>query len=208
MTIEEEQITIKKVLNGDKNAFEALVLANQKNVYNLALKITKSEEDALDISQEAFFKAYRQLGNFRGDIRFSVWLYRLTYNLCIDLLRKKPMAPVVSITAFQDDNDEARDLEIPDLRNLPEDGLIRSELRKEIAESIGELDQNHREILVMREVTGMSYADIADATGINEGTVKSRLARARHRLAGILTEKGTIPEKYRHIKREEVEQSE
>ena len=207
MTVEEEQLTIEKVLSGDKNAFEALVLANQKNVYNLALKITKSEEDALDISQEAFFKAYRRLGSFRGDSRFSVWLYRLTYNLCVDLLRKKPQASVVSITALQD-GDEARDIEIPDFRNLPDDMLFRSELRKDIAESIGELNQKHREILVMREVTGMSYTEIADALDLGEGTVKSRLARARLRLAEILSEKGTIPERYRHMRREEVGQSE
>ena len=196
MTLEEEKGIIRKVIDGDRNAFEDLVTANQKNVYNLAMKMTRNEEDALDISQEAFIKAYRQLAGFRGDSRFSVWLYRLTYNLCIDFLRKKPTSNVISLS-YEDDGGETKPLEIPDLRNLPEDSAIQSETRKTIAESINELPINHREILAMREYTGMSYEDIAEALKINVGTVKSRLARARLKLLEILEEKGTFPEGYR-----------
>jgi len=196
MTSEEELEIIGKVLGGDSNAFEKLILANQKNVYNLALRITGSEEDALDLSQDAFFKAFRQLDSYRGESRFSVWLYRLTYNLCIDFLRKKPRAGVIPIT-YKDEDDESRDLEIPDVRNLPEDRLTRKELRETIAGSINELNPLHKEIFVMREITDMSYSEIADTLRISEGTVKSRLARARISLANILSEKGTFPETYR-----------
>ena len=204
MTSDDERRIIREVLDGDKNAFEELVLANQKNVYNLALKMTSSEEDALDISQETFIKAYRQLAGFRGESRFSVWLYRLTYNLCIDFLRKKPRSTVISLS-YQDDDGDVLDLEIPDVRSLPEDIVARSELRKEIADGIDSLNTKHREILVMREITGMSYDDIASVLKISEGTVKSRLARARENLANILTEKGTFPESFRHNNRKEVE---
>ena len=204
MTSEEELDVIKKVLDGDSNAFERIVLANQKNVYNLALKMTKNEEDALDISQEAFLKAYRQLEGFRGESKFSVWLYRLTYNLCVDFLRKKPRAGVISLT-YQDDDDDSHDIEVPDVRNLPEDSLIRRETRESIAEGINALSPQHREILVMREITGMSYGDISDTLHVSEGTVKSRLARARLSLANILVEKGTIPESYRLKERKEVQ---
>ena len=204
MTPEEELKVIQKVLSGDRNAFEEIVLANQKNVYNLALKMTKNEEDALDISQEAFLKAYRQLGGFRGDSKFSVWLYRLTYNLCVDFLRKKPRAGVVSLT-YQDDNDDSHDLEIPDVRNLPEDNMLRRETRQSIADSINELGPRHREILVMREITGMSYDEMAISLNVNVGTVKSRLARARLKLIDILKEKGTFPESFRPNTQEEVE---
>ena len=207
LTVEEEIRVIKEVVNGDTNAFEELVTANQKNVYNLALKMTGNEEDALDISQEAFLKAYKQLAGFRGESRFSVWLYRLTYNLCIDFLRKKPGASVVSLT-YQDDDNDPRDLEIPDVRNLPEDRLIRGEIRKTIAGSINELKPWHREILVMREITGMSYSDIASILRVNEGTVKSRLARARVNLTNILAEKGTFPDNYRHNRQRGVTESE
>jgi len=202
LTLDDELIIIKKVLDGDRNAFEDLVLANQKNVYNLALKMTGNEEDALDISQEAFFKAYRQLEGFRGESRFSVWMYRLTYNLSIDFLRKKSKAKVVPLT-FQDDSDESQSIEIPDLRNLPEDILTRRETREIIAVGIKALGQSHREILVMREITGMSYSEIAEAIGISEGTVKSRIARARMSLVNFLVENGTFPESLRHIKRRE-----
>ena len=195
MTAEEELRVIKSVVDGDRNAFEDIVSANQKNVYNLALKMTGSIDDALDISQEAFLKAYRQLESFRGESRLSVWLYRLTYNLCIDFLRRKPRSGVVSLTGS--DDDEPRDIEVPDIRNLPEDNLIRKETRKTIADSIAELGQRHREIIVMREITGMTYIDIASVLNINEGTVKSRLARARVSLANILAAKGTFPDCYR-----------
>ena len=191
---EEELNIIKKVLDGDANAFEELVLANQKNVYNLALKMTKNEDDALDVSQEAFLKAFSQLDAFRGDSKFSVWLYRLTYNLCIDFLRKKPKSQVVSLSAYQDDSGDTVDIELPDVRELPEDITFRRELRKEIASSINELSQSHREILVMREINDMSYGEIAQTLNISEGTVKSRLARARLSLANILADKGTFPE--------------
>jgi len=202
MTPEEEMRIIRTVQGGDKDAFEELVLANQKNVYNLALKMTKNEEDAMDISQESFIKAYTQLGNFRGESRFSVWMYRLTYNMCIDFLRRKPDAHVISLT-YQDEDNEAGDLEIPDARELPEDILLRRESRKTIAESINELGPSHREILIMREITGMSYDDIAVTLNISEGTVKSRLARARKNLISILLKKGTFPESFRLKEREE-----
>jgi len=196
MNKELETEIIQRVLGGDKNAFEGLVINNQKNVYNLALKMTRNEEDALDISQEAFVKAFRQLRNFRGDSRFSVWMYRLTYNLCIDFLRKKPKETTTSLY-YEDDSGETTPLEVPDIRNLPEDNVLRAELRKNIDESIKELPLKHREVLVMREISAMSYEEIAKTLRINEGTVKSRLARARMKLIEILKQKGTFPESFR-----------
>ena len=205
MAVDEEMQTINRVLNGDTDAFEELVVANQKNVYNLALKITGNEEDACDISQEAFLRAYTQLGSFRGHSRFSVWMYRLTYNLSIDFLRKKKRENVVSLS-YSDENDDAIILDIPDIRELPEEVLVRRESRETISESIDELASDHRQILIMREITGMSYEDMAEALGISEGTVKSRLSRARKNLTSILVNKGTFPENYRQKDREEVEE--
>lgn len=203
MTAEEESVVIKRVLDGEANAFEELVLLNQKNVYNLALKMMKNEEDALDISQEVFLKAYSQLAGFRGESRFSVWLYRMTYNLCIDAMRRRPREAVIPLT-HTDESGQSSDIEIPDLRNMPEDKALSRESRKIIAESINELAMQHREILVMREITGMSYGHIAETLNISEGTVKSRISRARKTLVSILLEKGTFPQSYRHKEREEV----
>jgi len=204
MTLDEEKAIIRKVLGGDKNAFEHLVIANQKNVYNLAFKMTRNEEDALDISQEAFINAYRRLDSFRGDSRFSVWLYRLTYNLCIDFIRKKPSSGLISLD-YETDEGDIKPFEIPDTRNLPEENAMRKETQAIIDASINELALKHREILVMREITAMNYEDIAATLNISIGTVKSRLARARMKLVEILEKKGTFPEGHRQKIRREVE---
>lgn len=204
MTSAEELLVIERINGGDTNAFEELVLDNQKKVYNLALKMTGNENDALDISQEAFLKAYTSLKNFRADSRFSVWMYRLTYNLCIDFIRKKQRTPSSSLT-YMDDEGEAIELEVPDLRYSPENETERRELREEIAGGINKLPVKHSQILVMREITGMSYYDIADTLEISEGTVKSRLSRARQGLVNILNKNGTFSTDNRLKSSKEVE---
>ena len=196
MILSDEQKIIQNVLDGDSAAFEELVIANQKNVYNLALKMTANEQDALDVSQEAFLEAYAKLGSFRGESRFSVWLYRITYNLCIDFIRKVSRTQTVPLS-YRSGEDDLGELEIPDMRNLPEDGAVRSETRKTISESMDELNPMHREILIMREITGMSYDEIADTLRIGTGTVKSRISRARKDLVSILVKKGTFPDGFR-----------
>jgi RNA polymerase sigma-70 factor (ECF subfamily) len=204
MTAAEERAVIDRVQHGDTDAFEALVLDNQKKVYNLALKMTGNENDALDISQEAFIKAYTGIHTFRAESRFSVWLYRMTYNLCIDFLRKKQRVPAASITYIDDDGDYA-DLEIPDTRYEPGGEAERKELREAVSKGIDALPLHHREIIVMREMTGMSYEEIAVSLGISEGTVKSRLSRARQNLVLLLEKYGTFSQNGRHKTGKEVE---
>lgn len=186
----EEQAIIKEVLSGDANAFEKLLLDNQRNVYNLALKMTGSESDALDMSQEAFLKAYSNLKNYRGESRFSVWLYRLTYNVCIDFIRKRKRTAAISLTYAEDE--ESAEIEIPDEAHTPESEFERRELINDTREAMNELSAEHREILTMRAVSNMSYEEIAYTLGITEGTVKSRISRARAALTKILIKKGTF----------------
>ena len=206
MTALEEKAVIEKVCAGDSDAFEALVADNQKKVYNLALKMMGNEEDALDISQEAFIKAYTGLPNFRAESRFSVWLYRLTYNICIDFLRKKKRKPELPLAVSDGDGDGGYlELEIPDTRYEPSSEAERHELREAVDKGIAALPENHREILVMRELTGMSYEQIAHTLNINEGTVKSRLSRARQRLAAILDGYGTFSRGSRQKNSKEVD---
>ncbi len=204
MTAIEELAVIDRVRGGDADAFETLVLENQKKVYNLALKMTGNENDALDISQEAFIKAYTGLKNFRGESRFSVWLYRLTYNLSIDFIRKNQRNKVSSLT-YVDDSGDYADYEIPDISYEPESELEKRELLETISKGIGELPEKHREILVMREITGMSYEDISITLGLSEGTVKSRLSRARQGLIVILNKHGTFSQSNRHKSGKEVD---
>ena len=188
---------VRKVLAGDVNAFEQLVIENQKSVYNLALKIMKNESDALDLSQDVFLKAYTNLENFRGDSRFSVWLYRLAYNACIDASRKSKAGMNVSLTV-QDEDSESAELDLADNKPLPEEETERRETQREVQAAIQELPEEQRRIIVMREFSDMAYEDIAASLGISVGTVKSRLSRARKNLAKILIQNGTISPPKRH----------
>jgi RNA polymerase sigma-70 factor (ECF subfamily) len=203
MTPQEELDLIERTKQGDNNAFEALVEENQKKVYNLALKLTGDENDALDLSQDALIKAYLNLGSFRGDCRFSVWIYRLTYNCCIDFIRKRRRAQQGSLTYIGENGDLA-DLEIPDTRMNPESEVERRELRRAIDEGIGQLSEEHRRIFLLRQIAGMTYEEIALTLHISEGTVKSRLSRARQNLAKNLVESGTISPADRQNKGKEV----
>ena len=115
MTREEELEIIVKVRSGDADAFEALVLEHQNKVYSLALRMVGNEEDARDMAQEAFIRAFNSLGSFRGESKFSVWLYRLTSNICIDFLRGRAKRRTVSLSWEDEDGDEG-ELEIPDER--------------------------------------------------------------------------------------------
>ena len=203
MTRSEEQSIIQDILGGNADLFETLVLENQNTVYALALKMTASEQDALDISQEAFIKAYTSLASFRGDSKFSVWLYRLTYNLCLDFLRKKKKAPTTSVT-YINKEDEAEEFDIPDTAPLPEEQLERCEVQKAIADAIETLPPMQKEIFIMRESADMSYEDISQSLHISVGTVKSRLSRARQKIAQHLIKSGTFDDPKRHkIRKEE-----
>lgn len=192
MTREEELSIIKRTLAGDTNAFEAIVSAHQKNVYNLALRIVGNADDAFDMSQEAFLRAYRSLENFRGDSRFSVWLYRLTSNICIDFLRKKKLRNESSLS-WENDDGEIDDIAIPDLRFSPEKALDRKELAEAVRAGLDSLPPELRQILVLREINGLDYREIAQVLDIEEGTVKSRIFRARKKLCALLAESGNIP---------------
>lgn len=191
MTREEEATLVKLVQSGNHAAFEQLVIANQTKVYNLALRMVGNEQDAYDMSQEAFIKAYHGLENFRGDSRFSVWLYRLTTNVCLDFLRAESRKSHGSLTYISEEDGE-KELEIYDDRFTPETVVEKKELRKAVNQGLMRLPENYRAILLLREIEGLSYEEIADTLSLEEGTVKSRIFRARKKLCGILMEDGNI----------------
>ena len=193
MSLISEKEIIEKVLGGDVNAFEELVLRYEKTVYNLALRMVSDRDDAFDMTQEAFIKAYNSLPSFRGDSKFSVWLYRITTNICLDVLRSKNRRPQVSLTAH-DDEDEDVQLDIPDPAADPEGQLIKKLGMQSISEGLKLLPDKQRQILVMRELGGMSYAEIGAALSLEEGTVKSRIFRARKRLSAYIIKRGNIPD--------------
>ena len=194
MTIVEERFLISRAQNGDSAAFEQLVISSQNAVYALALKMLGHEQDALDVSQEAFIKAYLNITKFRGDARFSVWMYRVTYNLCLDKMRRTKRRAEVSL----DVSEEAGEPQIQDNSPTPEERLLSHETRAAVRRGLDTLPPKHRAVLIMREVTGLSYAEIARTLGLREGTVKSRINRARAALADFLRADGTFSDDVRH----------
>ena len=187
-----EQELVRAAAGGDTEAFEALVLEHQNKVYSLALRMVGNEEDARDMAQEAFIRAFSSLTGFRGDSKFSVWLYRLTSNICIDFLRSRAKKRTVSMTWTDDEGDDAGELEIPDERFSPHPELERRELRSAIQRALARLPDDMREVLLLREVGGLSYDEIAASLSLEEGTVKSRIARARGALRKVLVEEGNF----------------
>ena len=183
MTKEEEQLLLRRAQGGDSAAFEDIVRAHEATVYHLALRQLGNREDAEDAAQEVFLKAYAALGSFRGESRISVWLYRITNNVCIDLLRRR--RDTVSLSAESGEG-ETLELEIPDERFDPAALAERRDLREQVGKALNLLPPDAREILLLRELGGQRYDEIAEALDIDIGTVKSRIFRARKKLCALL----------------------
>ena len=167
----------------DEFAFEEIVKEHQKRVYNVCLRLCGDADDAFDLSQEVFLKAWRGLEGFRGGSAVYTWLYRLAVNACTDFARKKMRRGVtVSLDETQ--------LPLPDVRFEPAIALERKELARALEEGLKSLSPEHREVLALRETAELSYGEISQLLGLEEGTVKSRLARARLALREWLIKNG------------------
>lgn len=187
-----EQELVALARTGDQNAFARLVEANQNKVYTLALRLTGDPEDAADQAQEAFLRAWRGLPAFQGESSFSTWLYRLTSNVCIDFLRREKRRKAQTSLTTLEEAREAGPAEIPDHRFTPESEAERRELREAVDRGLQKLPDKYRQVLVLRELEGLSYGEIALRLGLEEGTVKSRIARARMALRNILLSDGNF----------------
>lgn len=185
----DEKKVIKRAAKGDPDAFEQLVLAYQTPIYNLCLRMTGNPEDAADLTQEALIKAWRNLAGFQFESAFSTWLYRLASNACLDHLRSVKRRPQVSLTV-EDDDGETQTMEFPDDAPTPEQAAITKDENERLARAMQALDEQQRQILTLRAINDLSYAEIAEILGVKEGTVKSRLARSRDALRKILLHNG------------------
>ncbi len=173
---------------GDKEAFRALVVRHQRKVYAVALGIVKDPDNAWDVSQEAFVRVHGHLQDFKGDSAFTTWLFRITTHLAIDAVRRER-------TASRQDIDEVREADLvgggegilaTSMGNDPRDNLLRRELAGKIQDALADLPEKHRTILVLREVEGLSYEELAERIGIHKGTVMSRLFHARKKMQTAL----------------------
>lgn len=182
----DERELIAAAQRGSERAFEQLVRANERKVYTLCLRLCGNPADAEEAAQEAFLAAWRGLPAFRGESAFSTWLYRLANNACIDLLRRSRRTRAdVSL------DDEAAP-EPTDEHASPQRELERREQREAVQRGLAALSDEHRTVLVLRELEQLSYAEIAEVTGLEAGTVKSRISRARMQLRNYLLTSGNF----------------
>lgn len=182
---------VERAQAGDSDAFGVLVSRHQDQAFRVAMRMVPTREDALDICQEAFLKAWRGLGGFKTDAAFSTWLHRIVMNASASFHRRRKAAKrgtAFSLHAMardgQEDGAGMFDPESPDRR--PHEVVEGGETRTLVAEAIAELDDEFREIVVLRDLEGLSYQEIGEALDLAPGTVRSRLHRARMQLAGRL----------------------
>ena len=185
----DEKHILARARRGDLHAFEELVRLYEKRVYAVALRSSGSPEDAADITQEVFLRAWRSIESFRGDSGFSTWLFRITMNLCVDFARHKHAQPQTQPLVRGEEDSERP---IPDTAPTPEEHLDNRELGRELAAALDEVSEEHRRIVLLRDVSGLSYTEIAEVLEISEGTVKSRLSRARIALRTVLLRRGNL----------------
>jgi RNA polymerase sigma factor (sigma-70 family) len=167
---------VRLAQKGDHAAYGEIVRRHQDRIYRHLLHLTGSREEALELAQEVFIKAWEALPSWRPDAQIHTWLYRIASNLALDVLRRRK---VVQFVPLEEDWDAPADVPGPEAQLRAKQGLLALDA------ALARLTPEQREIVLLREVEGLSYDEIADSLGIDEGTVKSRLARARAALAAV-----------------------
>jgi RNA polymerase sigma-70 factor (ECF subfamily) len=191
----DEEALIASARKGDTRAFNQLVLLYQSMAYNVAYRILSNPDAAADATQDAFLKAYKAMRKFRGG-SFKAWLLRIVTNACYDQLRVKQRRPTNSLDALPVEADHTEYLR--DYAEQPDEVVERQELNRLIQAGISTLPPEQRVVLVLSDVQGMSYQEIAEVVDLSLGTVKSRLSRGRAKLRDYLLERGELlPHRYR-----------
>jgi RNA polymerase sigma-70 factor (ECF subfamily) len=183
----EQELLIRRCQDGDKAAFAQLVRANQQMVFNLLYRLIPDWMDLEDIAQDVWVKVYQSIGRMKNYASFKTWLHRIAVNTYYDRMRKFGHRVEISLDdPINEENDQAIDL--PDLKLLPEELLLNAEWKSYVEDKIKALPEQHRLMIVMRDVQNLSYDEIAEVTGLSLGTVKSRIARAREKLISELSD--------------------
>ena len=173
----EEQKLIDAAIAGDSSAFERLIEPLEGRIYAVALRMCGNREDAQDCMQESMIRIYRALSSFKGQSSFSTWIYRITMNTFLDELRRRKARRSTSLDTLLDSGWSPTDE-----TDTPERHAIQSEQRRTLERAIAELPEDMRAAVVLRDIQGLAYDEIASALNVNVGTVKSRISRGRERL--------------------------
>lgn len=187
MDMAHEERLISHAVAGDSAAFSELMALHERRMYAVALRICANREDAQDCLQDAMLRIYRSLGSFKGQSSFSTWVYRITMNTCLDELRRRKSRNATSLDNLLDNGWSPSDN-----GNAPEKYALASEQRRVIDRAIAELPDDMRAAVVLRDVQGFSYDEIAEMLEANIGTIKSRISRGREKLRLILRENAEL----------------
>lgn len=183
-----DSAVVEAVLAGDAAAYRSLVERYQRRIYAMVTGMVRDKEEARDLTQDAFIKAYKNLDRFRKDSSFYTWLYRIAMNVAIDHLRKHGKRKNVEFDEKIGTADGDGSLDDRHRIGDPAKELARKQLGDKIFDALDQLSPEHRQIVILREVDGLSYKEIADTLELAEGTVMSRLFYARRKLQGMLKE--------------------
>ncbi len=186
-TPEEEEL-IALASRGNEEAFGKIVSMYEKLIYNTVRSKVSSPEDALDLSQEVFIKVWRYIGRYRGDCRFSTWVYKICQNACLDFLRRSQHNVSERMPVFIDKDGDEAEIELPDesAMSSPESSLEKNEEIRMVRDAIDSLSPEQREVILLRDIEGYTYDEISEMLCLEIGTVKSRLNRARGNLRAII----------------------
>ena len=179
---------VRAAQKGDPAAFRTLVERYQRRVYQLAVGMLKDSDEAMDVAQETFVRVHKYLPSFKGDSSFFTWTYRIAMNLCLDAQRKKGRVERVDLAEGDEAEIEAAMDPPSNALAGPQRAALNSELKGKMEEALASLSENHRSILLLRELEGLSYEELAKVLGIRKGTVMSRLFHARLKMQNKLRE--------------------
>lgn len=184
-TTKADELLVKAAKRGDMLAFEELVARHRDKIYARAFSMIRNEEDAIDLSQEAWVKAWQRLKQFQGDSSFLTWMTRIVINLCLDKLRKQKRERAESIENLEEESGGV-ERQMPTVVVNPTERLERSELRQRIDKALAMLSYEHRTVLILHEFEELEYKEIAKRMQCSIGTVMSRLFYARRKMAGLM----------------------
>jgi RNA polymerase sigma-70 factor (ECF subfamily) len=182
---------VRRAQAGELDAFETLTLRHEQRVYSLALRMLRQEQDAEDVTQQAFLSAMQNLAGFRGEASFSTWLLRIATHAALKVIRKRKGLATVSLEEATEGTDDSEFIPHPeyiaDWRQSPEQLVHNHEIKRLLDEALGQLDEKHRMVFLLRDVEGLSVKETAEALDLTEANTKVRLLRARLQLRELLT---------------------